>query len=286
MGGNRTTTIDTERFANPTFALADAAADAFRAEALGDLGLVPSYYAHMATINRRGPRVLGRLILPPALDPASFERAASTGMTIVDTRPRDAFAAGHLPGSINIELDSGFAGYVGWLVPFGAPLLLVLPDGARDAAGDATTELLRIGYEWITGVLGGGVEAWAASGRPLSSYPMTTMPELHRERAEGTDDSVLLDVRQPIEWASEGVVAGSKQIFVADVPTHLGDLPRDRPVTVFCRTGHRASMAASVLDAAGFDVRLVGEGGAATWPAPLVPVAREPRPPPGQPARP
>jgi hydroxyacylglutathione hydrolase len=271
----RVSTIGAERFANPTFALAGASPEAFRAQVLGELGRFPAYYAHMAGLNRRGPRVLGRLILPPALDPAAFEAAAHGPKrpTIVDGRDRDAFAAGHLPGSLNIELDGTFAGYVGWLVPFGAPVLFVLPDGAPDALERATTELLRIGYEWVPAWLEGGTAAWAASGRRLSSYPTTTMSVLHDERAAGSQAGILLDVRQPIEWQNDGVVPGAERIFVADLPARIAELaaqlPAGSPVTVFCRSGSRASIAASLLDGAGLDVRLVPEGGAARWPEPL-----------------
>jgi rhodanese-related sulfurtransferase len=273
----RVTTIGAERFANPTFALADATPDAFRAQALGNLGRFPAYYAHMAGMNRKGPRILGRLIVPPALDPAAFEAAAAKGTTIVDARDRTAFAAGHLPGSINIELDSTFAGYVGWLVPFGAPILLVLPEGAPDAPAAAATELLRIGYEWITGWLAGGVQAWEASGRPVSSYATTTMRAAHDSRGNGAAAGVLLDVRQPIEWQTDGVVPGAERIFVADLPGRIAqlaaELPAGAPVTVFCKSGSRAAIAASLLDRAGVDVRLVPVGGAARWPEPLVPLA-------------
>ncbi|MBI2780559.1 MAG: MBL fold metallo-hydrolase [Chloroflexi bacterium] len=265
----RVTSIGAERFANPTFALAGAAPDAFRAQALGDLGRFPAYYAHMAGLNRRGPRVLGRLILPPALAPAAFEAAAAGGRTIVDARDREAFAGGHIPGSLNIELDGTFAGYVGWLVPFAAPVLFVLPDGAPDALAQATTELLRIGYEWVPGWLQGGVAAWAESGRPLASYDTTTMRAVHDERAGGTDPGILLDVRQPIEWANDGVIPGAERIFVADLPARIAELPAGSRVTVFCKSGSRAAIAASLLDGAGVDVRLVPSGGAARWPDPL-----------------
>lgn len=271
----RVTSIGAERFANPTFALAGAAPDAFRAQALGDLGRFPAYYAHMAGLNRRGPRVLGRLILPPALDPTAFEAAAAGGRTIVDARDREAFSAGHIPGSLNIELDGTFAGYVGWLVPFAAPVLFVLPDGAPDALAQATTELLRIGYEWVPGWLQGGVAAWGDSGRPLASYATTTMRALHEERAaapeggDGRGPEVLLDVRQPIEWEQDGVVPGAERIFVADLPARIAELRTGSRVTVFCKSGSRAAIAASLLDGAGVDVRLVPSGGAARWPEPL-----------------
>lgn len=269
----RVSSIGAERFANPTFALAGALPDVFRAQALGDLGRFPAYYAHMAGLNRRGPRVLGRLILPPGLDPAAFEAAAAKGPTIVDARDRESFAAGHVPGSLNIELDSTFAGYVGWLLPFGAPVLFVLPDEPPDALEQGTTELLRIGYEWVPGWLAGGVAAWTESGRALSSYATTTMRAAHDARAEGTEAGILLDVRQPIEWQNDGVVPGAERIFVADLPARLAELaaelPAGAPVTVFCKSGSRAAIAASLLDGAGIDVRLVPLGGAARWPEPL-----------------
>jgi hydroxyacylglutathione hydrolase len=284
VSGNRTTTIAAEEFANPAFRLADATAETFRAEALDGLGRVPAYYAHMAAINRRGPRVLGRLVLPPALDPAAFEARAAAGVTIVDARDRRAYAAGHIRGSLNIELGaSAFSGYVGWLVPFADPVLLVLPD-SPDALAEATTELLRIGYEQVPGWLEGGVQAWADSGRTLATYATTTMAALARERAAGDGAGILLDVRQPIEWRDEGVVPGSEHIFVADLAERLADLPAGEPVTVFCRTGHRASMAASILDRAGLGVRLVSEGGAGDWPEPLEPLADPTIP--AEPARP
>jgi glyoxylase-like metal-dependent hydrolase (beta-lactamase superfamily II)/rhodanese-related sulfurtransferase len=268
---SRVSTIGAERFANPVFALADAPPAAFRAQALGELGRVPDYYAHMARLNRLGPRILGRLILPPALDPAAFEAAAAGGATVIDGRDREAFAAGHVKGAINIELDQTFAGYVGWLLPFGAPVLLILPE-APDALADATTELLRIGYERVPGWLDGGVAAWVDSGRPLQGYGTTTMPALHRARAAGDDMGVLLDVRQPIEWETDGVVPGAERIFVADLPARLAELPSGSPVTVFCKSGSRATIAASLLDRAGVDVRVVTHGGAERWPEPLVPV--------------
>ena len=273
VGATRSTTIAAEEFANPAFRLVDATPETFRTEALAGLGRVPAYYANMAAINRRGPRVLGRLILPPALDPAAFEARAAAGVTIVDARDRRAFAAGHIRGSLNIELGaSAFSGYVGWLVPFAEPVLLVLPD-STDSLAEATTELLRIGYERVPGWLEGGVEAWAANGRPLGAYPTTTMASLAEERAAGDGAGILLDVRQPIEWRDEGVVPGSEHIFVADLADRLAELPAGAPVTVFCRTGHRAAMAASVLDRAGFEVRLVPQGGAGDWPGTLEPLA-------------
>jgi glyoxylase-like metal-dependent hydrolase (beta-lactamase superfamily II)/rhodanese-related sulfurtransferase len=266
----RVSSIAAERFANPTFRAAAEPFAQFRAQAIGGLGRYPAYYAHMASINRAGPRVLGRLILPPPLDPAAFEAAARAGATIVDARDRKWFAAGHIKGALNIELEGTFAGYVGWLVPFASKVVLVLPEGRPDALADATTELLRIGYEWVPGFLDGGMDAWAASGRAVATYETTTMRAMHADQAQtGGEGRVLLDVRQPIEWERDGVVPGAERIFVADLPARLAELPAGAPVTVFCKSGSRAAIAASVLDGAGVDVRVVADGGVARWPEPL-----------------
>jgi hydroxyacylglutathione hydrolase len=268
VSANRVSTIGAQRFGNAAFRLADGDSQEFRTEALAGLGRYPDYYRHMAPINRRGPRVLGRLILPDPVDPAAFEAKVAAGAVIIDARGRGEFAAAHIPGSLNVELDSGFAGYVGWLVPFAQPVVFVLPD-QQDALAHATTELLRIGYERVHGWLEGGIEAWQAAGRAVGNYETTTMAEIHAERASG-GAGVLLDVRQPNEWAA-GVVAGSRTIFVADLPGALPSLPTDQPITVYCRTGHRASIAASIVANTGRDVRLVSKGGATAWPEPLAP---------------
>jgi hydroxyacylglutathione hydrolase len=264
----RVSSIAAERFGNPTFRAAAEPFEAFRAQATGGLGRWPAYYAHMAALNRAGPRVLGKLNLPPALEPRAFAAAAAAGATIVDARDRAAFAAGHIRGALNIELDGTFAGYVGWLVPFGSKIVLVLPAGMSEAAEIAATELVRIGYEWIPGWLDGGMTAWAGAGLPVASYATTTMQAVH-DGATRDRGRLLLDVRQPIEWEAEGVVPGAERIFVADLPARLAELPEGRPVTVFCKSGSRAAIAASLLDAAGRDVRVVTEGGATSWPEAL-----------------
>jgi hydroxyacylglutathione hydrolase len=284
-----TTTIGDERRSNPTFAgIGDDAAE-FRSHLLDGLGLVPAYYAHMAALNRRGPRVLGGYREPPELDPAAFASAAVPGVTVVDGRSRAAFAAAHVPGSLNIELDESFASYVGWLVPFATPVLLVLPEPARETTEEATTELLRIGYERVLGTLAGAIDAWQEAGREVSSYEVTTMAAVNAEVAAATlgagiggagiggagiggaataaaaPSRTILDVRQPVEWRDEGAIPGARRIFVADLPARLAEVPAGERITVLCKSGSRAAIAASLLDAAGRDVRLVAQGGATSW---------------------
>ena len=220
----------------------------------------------MAPINRAGPPVLGRPAVPPQLDAAAFAAAVAAGAHVVDGRPRAEFAAGHLPGSTNIELTESFASYVGWFVPFGATVALVLPEPLGEALEEAAVQLFRIGYDRVAGGLAGGLAAWAAAGARVEAYPTTTIEALHADAIAGRN-AYALDVRDPHEWRDDGVVPGAIQIPLGDLPDHLASIPRDAPITVFCRSGRRAGIAASLLDAAGLDVRLVARGGAGDWPA-------------------
>jgi glyoxylase-like metal-dependent hydrolase (beta-lactamase superfamily II)/rhodanese-related sulfurtransferase len=254
----RTTTIGRERATNPMLAARDEAA--FRSAALDGLGPYPAYYASMAPLNRAGPAVVGRPDRAPILDAAGF-RDAIREAHVIDGRRRDAFAAGHLPGSLNIELTESFASYVGWFVPFGAPVALVLPEPLDGALDEAVIQLFRIGYDRVIGALAGGTAAWEAAGGEILRYPVTTVGAVRADIATGGQPT-MLDVRFPDEWRTEGAVAGAIEVAIGDLPHQADMLPRDVPITVMCKSGARASIAASYLDARGFDVRLVATGGA------------------------
>lgn len=259
----RVSTIGTELATNVALLADDE--DAFVRQQLASLGRYPAYYPRMAPINRAGPPILGRLPSLPALSPSDAAAFIARGAWVIDGRDRTEFAAGHVPGSINIELDDAFGTYVGWIVPFGAPLVLVLPVPLDESANYATAQLVRIGWDVPAGHIAGGIEAWLASGRPTRSYPVAAMRELFERRVRLGEDLRILDVRQPAEWRDDGAIPDSLQMFVADVPTRIGELPRDAELWVVCTTGHRAAIAASLLDRADTPVRLVARGGTVGW---------------------
>jgi glyoxylase-like metal-dependent hydrolase (beta-lactamase superfamily II)/rhodanese-related sulfurtransferase len=259
-GEERTSTIGRERASNPALADSEMDEGAFVERRLTGLLAYPSYYSHIAPINRAGPQVLGDVPVPRGLAPFQVAERIEDGAWVVDGRERRTFAARHIPGSIAIELDDSFASYVGWIVPFGAPIVLVLPEDRPEdeAALEAATQLFRIGYEAVDGYLQGGVDAWIETGRPVRSYPVASIDELAAAVQE--QRARVLDVRQQTEW-NAGHLEGSTHLFVGDVGARIGEIPRDREVWTVCATGHRAAMAASLLDREGIPVRLVTPGG-------------------------
>lgn len=263
----RTSTIGRERRRNP--ALTDRDEASFVRDRLSGLLAYPTYYAHMAPINRAGPRVVGSPPAPRPLPPGDVERLMGQGAWLVDGRPREDFARGHVPGSVNVEMGTAFASYAGWIVPFGAALGLVLPGDPPASWDEAVTELYRVGYERVEGYLEGGVEAWRAGGRPVASYPVSTIEDLCVAQRAGSVDLVL-DVRQRTEWERTHL-EGSAHIFVGDLPARMGEVPDDREVWAICASGQRSGIAASLLDRAGKRVRLVNGGGVKEYVAACTP---------------
>ena len=267
---DRTSTIGVEIRSNSALAPQDE--DSFVHQQLSGLRAYPAYYAHVGPINRAGPTVLGPLPSVQALAPQVVAQRIDAGSWVIDARERGAFAAAHLPGALNVELDSSFGTYVGWVTPFNSPLILVLPEPAREAVVEAVTQLVRIGYERVQGYVDGGLDAWQASGRPTRSYPTAGVDDLCHAYLEGRPMQVL-DVRQPVEWET-GRVPGSRHIHLGELPARLAEVPRHAEVWTACASGHRAAIAASLLDRAGIPVRLVARGGVPEWLARCYPQQR------------
>ncbi|HEY8740539.1 MAG TPA: rhodanese-like domain-containing protein [Candidatus Dormibacteraeota bacterium] len=193
-----------------------------------------------------------------ALKPAEFMARADAGAVILDTRPAEAFAGGHIPRALNVGLGSSFPTWVGTVLPEDATVILVL-DRPEDL-WEAGWELLRIGYAPPAGWLAGGMMAWRTSGRDIDFLPTISVHQLQQRLANG--DLPILDVRQPSEWAA-GHISGASFITGAELPRRLGDVP-DGEIAVVCGSGYRSSVASSLLRREGHQVINVA-GGMTAW---------------------
>lgn len=244
---DRTSTLGAERRTNALFRMTDE--DEFVTRLLDGFGTFPTYFARLPELNRRGPAPYDALPTLPELSPADVEAMVASGAVVVDTRTIERFSAAHIPGSISNVLRPVFATWIGWLVEPSRPIVFVLDDDQpRD---EVVRQCLDIGQEHLAGVLTGGVEAWAASGRETRQIPLVG-PTLMR--------ADLVDVRQANEFAA-GHVPGAVNVELGAVATAgLGP----RPITVMCGHGERAMTGASLLAARGYDVDVL-DGGPETW---------------------
>ncbi len=238
-------TIGQEKSANPVLTQDE---ETYVRELLAGLGDYPAYYAHMAPANSAGPSAPD-LSAPAPVEPQQLRRRIEAGEWVVDLRSRTVFAAGHVPGSLNFGLDGAFSTYLGWLVEWGTPLTL-LGESAEQVA-EAQRELVRIGIDQLEGAAIGKPRDWVAgTGHDLESFPVGTFADLAQVRHHRP--VVVLDVRRADEHA-ESAVTGAINVPIHELTRRLDEVP-DGPgaeVWVHCASGYRASVAASVLAAAG-----------------------------------
>ena len=235
-------TIGREKAANPVLTQDE---QTYVRELLAGLSAYPAYYAHMAPANSAGPSEPD-LSPPGKAGPAQIRRRIEAGEWVVDLRSRTVFAAGHVPGSLNFGLDGSFATYLGWLIDWGTPLTL-LGETAADVA-QAQRELARIGIDRPAAAAAGKPADWVAgTGREPASFAAATFADLARVRHHRA--VTVLDVRRTDESGASRI-QGAVNIPVHELPRRMGEVPAGE-VWVHCAAGYRASIAASLLAAAG-----------------------------------
>ena len=207
---------------------------------------VPHYYPVMKQINAKGPEILGRLPHVQGLPPKAFKQAVEKKAgALVDTRTMLAFGGGHIPGALNIGGSPVLSIWAGWMLASNQPILLVLEN--ENDLEDVVRLFIRTGYTKFAGYLVGGMKAWDAEGFPIERIGQMSVHELNEKKSL----LQLVDVRGPGEW-KKGHVPGARHIFVPELRTRLGELDRNKPTVVYCGSGYRSSIAASILKPAGF----------------------------------
>lgn len=263
IGDRNTSTIGYERLHNPKLKAMDE--EAFVSTVVSDLPPAPFYYPRMKRVNAQGPTLLQGLPYVPPLDALMFQAEMNKpGAVVVDTREIEAFGGGHIRGSLSIALRDEFPQWAGWMLRPEARLLLVLPD--EDKLEEAERHLLRVGFENIVGFLQQGMRGWFEAGLPFERTCEMSVQELHAKLSTAMNGFQVLDVRRDDEW-NEGFIPTAKHLFAPYLPQHLEVVEKGKPVVVYCGSGYRASVAASVLQQHGFTDVCSVPGSMAAWKA-------------------
>ncbi|MGD0818813.1 MAG: rhodanese-like domain-containing protein [Methanomassiliicoccales archaeon] len=242
-GGNisdrEETTIGIELENNPMLSLTR---EEFVAKKMKENIERPPYFRKMEEINLSGPPLLGRLPVPRPLPVHDFRSAMKGNMTVLDVRMPYSFGGAHIDGSLSIWLE-GLSQYGGYYLDYERPLLLVVEN--RSQVQEAVRSLVRIGYDDIPGYLRVGMDMWCRAGAPVTMTHLTT-PSQVKEWIDSGKDITLVDVRNMHELRS-GVIANSKIIHIGSVEARLQEIPRNKPVVIYCSSGYRGGMGAGLL---------------------------------------
>jgi hydroxyacylglutathione hydrolase len=275
MRAERSSTIGTERLTN--YALQIASREEFIAQLTANLPNRPDYFLEDAEINRSGAATLKELPPLPGLSPAELQallqRNAPLNVNVLDVRPGDEFAAGHVPRSINIALSGQFASWAGGILGIHSKPILI---GESDAQiEEARMRLARVGIEELRGYLAGGVAAWQKAGLPVLKTAQISPQELNQKLHSGSvRPADVLDVRREGEWQA-GHIAGVECRALDTFPHGLPAMDRERPLAVHCKSGYRSMIACSLLERAGHRNVLNVEGGFDAWHAAGLPEVAE-----------
>lgn len=258
MRAERSSTIGTERLTN--YALQIKSREEFITQLTRNLPARPEYFVKDAEINRAGAGALSDLPPLRPVTPAELNAMLSGGEIALDVRPGDEFAAGHVPGSVNIALSGQFASWAGTVLGLSAhPVLIGDSDSQLE---QARLRLARVGIEVLDGYLDGGIPAWKKSGFALATISQLTAGEIDARLK--LNDVQVLDVRREPEWDAahiENATWWPLDNFRVSPP----ELDHNAPIAVHCKGGYRSMIASSLLQRAGFKQIINVIGGFDAW---------------------
>jgi hydroxyacylglutathione hydrolase len=251
------TTIGFERTTNPYLALDRPA---FIARKTAEHHYYPPYFRTMERFNRDGWPDPSPKLHPDPVSPAALRDLLASGVQVVDIRSPTGFAAGHIPGSISIWRE-GIPAFAGWFLGYETPIILV--DDFNTGLPAVQQAFTRLGYDNLAGYLAGGFIAWAKSSGGIAHFSTCSVHEAARLIHE--EPFFILDVRDRVNRNEQGHIEGSRHVYAGELLQHIPEIPKNRPILVYCDAGYKSSIAASVLLMNGFSRVTNMLGGFTAW---------------------
>ena len=239
----------------------DMTKEEFIKEVTDGLVAPPAYFPLNAKMNKQGyehlDSILERACLP--ISAQDFEDLANkTGAIILDVRNQLDFMQGHIPNSIFIGIDGGFAPWVGALIKdVKQPILLVAPENREE---EVIMRLSRVGFDNTLGFLEGGIASWQSAGKEIDSMQTVSAKTLEDVLEKGMP---IFDVRKQGEFSAAHVPTASHTplSFIND---YLALFPDASPFYLYCAGGYRSVIAASILKSRGIHGGINVTGGFAS----------------------
>lgn len=228
----------------------------------------PPYFTYNAVLNSQEHATLGDTL--NEMKPLTLDRVLELqerGAQILDTREPDEFASVHLAGSINIALSGQYATWAGTVLTTTQPIVIIANPGSEN---ESALRLGRIGFDHVVGYLKDGVRSLEFHAE-RSVFTERLSASYAAELLASSEPPLAVDVRTPRE-REQKLIDGSVHIPLNHLNERVAELPKNRPLLLYCAGGYRSSIAASLLQHCGFSQ--VGEiaGGIAGWEAAKLPL--------------
>ncbi|MGG3494884.1 MBL fold metallo-hydrolase [Peribacillus simplex] len=221
----------------------------------------PSYFSMMKRLNKEGPQQIRSIAAPLRMEVSIdiVQEWAKQGI-VIDTRPASEFAKKHIQGVINIPYNKSFITWAGWLLDYDRPLYLL---ASNDVVGIIVNDLQSIGLDHVVATMEPYIDEMAGEiDSRVMKYEEVTMDKL--DGAIQTDHIYVLDVRSMGEW-EEGHIPQAKHVMLGHLQEQAHKIPHDKPILVYCKTGGRSAIAASLLQVHGFKEVQSLVGGYEEW---------------------
>lgn len=207
----------------------------------------PQYFPLNVKMNKEGYEDIAQIIEQGTheLSADELEQLANeAGALVLDVRSPTDFAKGHIPQSISIGIDGGFAPWVGALIgDVKQPMVLVIPEGKEE---ETITRLSRVGFDNTLGYLKGGFDVWKQANKEYDTVNQITVDRLKSK----LEDADVYDVRKESEFISERI-PHAKNTPLSFINSYLSDYPKDKIFYLHCAGGYRSMIAASILKSRG-----------------------------------
>ena len=257
LGSVPSTTVGYEKARNWAFQY-DKDEKGFIKYLLTDQPEPPKYFAKMKSLNKIERPLLTAVPKLKQLSATELKEAIAKGIKVIDARVKTDFAAGFIPGSINIEGNNSFSTWAGWFLKYDEQFILLSDESQLD---DLTRKLMRIGLDNIYGYIP-STKSWLETGGSLEKANVITLAEFKPLLTD--KDLEIIDVRNATEFNS-GHIAGAKHVFVGTILDNLDKVSTDKKVVIHCQSGSRAAIAYSLLAKNGYKNVLNYSGGMNEW---------------------
>lgn len=218
----------------------------------------PKYFAMMKKLNKINRPLLTQVPELKKLSKEEFKAAMDKGVKVIDTRMKADFAAGFIPGTINIQGNNAFATWMGWFINYDEPFVLIAEKNKHD---DLVRKLMRIGMDNILGYVE-NVDVWTALGNKLEKSNVISMDEL--KKIMETNHTQIVDLRGASEYKTAHI-KGTDNVFIGTLEKNLNKIKKDEPVVIHCQSGDRAAIGYSLLTKHGYRNVKNYSGGMNEW---------------------